>query len=249
MIEDALAAADRAIALAPDMASGHSARANVLNRGRYDHEGAEREELRAIALGPSALEEDHYANVEVSLGHLDRAVDAAKRATQLDPLSLHSWSVLGRVFFMARRFDEARDALGHLTAINGQLPLSSVGLLGGILVAQGHPDEARKVCAAAASSTENVVLAMAEQQLGHQAEADAHLAKVHALQGDAGAVSYAEIYAQWHHTADALQWLQTAVRLHDPDLADIDVDPMLDPIRGAPAFKAIVAQLKAEKRI
>lgn len=249
MIEDALAAADRAIALAPDMASGHSARANVLNRGRYDHEGAEREELRAIALGPSALEEDHYANVEVSLGHLDRAVDAAKRATQLDPLSSRSWNVLGRVFFMARRFDEARDALGHLTAINGQLPLSSVGLLGGILVAQGHPDEARKVCAAAASSTENVVLAMAEQQLGHQAEADAHLAKVHALQGDAGAVSYAEIYAQWHHTADALQWLQTAVRLHDPDLADIDVDPMLDPIRGAPAFKAIVAQLKAEKRI
>jgi TolB-like protein len=249
MIDDALAAADRAIALAPDMAGGHSARANVLNRGRYDHAGAEREELRAIALGPSAVEEDNYANVEVSLGHLDRAVDAAKRAAQLDPLSLRSWSVLGRSLFMARRFGEARDALAHLTAINGQMPLSSVGLLGGILVAQGHPDEARTLCAAAASSTENVVLAMAEQQLGHQAAAEAHLARVHALQGDAGAVSYAEIYAQWHRTDDALQWLETAVRLHDPDLSDIDVDPMLDPIRDTPRFKDIVARLKAEKRI
>jgi hypothetical protein len=90
---------------------------------------------------------------------------------------------------------------------------------------------------------------MAEQQLGHQAAAEAHLARVHALQGDAGAVSYAEIYAQWHRTDDALQWLETAVRLHDPDLSDIDVDPMLDPIRDTPRFKDIVARLKAEKRI
>jgi TolB-like protein/DNA-binding winged helix-turn-helix (wHTH) protein/Flp pilus assembly protein TadD len=249
MIDDAMAEADLAIALAPDLAGGHSARATVLNRGRLDHQGAEQEELRALALGPSAAEESNYASVEVSLGHLDQAVAAAKRGAQLDPLSAHSWNLLGRTLFMAHRFDEARDALSHLAALTGELPLNSVGLLGGILVAQGHPEEARRLCAAAASSTENVVLAMAEQQLGHQAEADAHLAKVHALQGDAGAVSYAEIYAQWHRTDDALQWLETAVRLHDPDLSDIDVDPMLDPIRAAPRFKDIVAQLKAEKRI
>jgi TolB-like protein/DNA-binding winged helix-turn-helix (wHTH) protein/Flp pilus assembly protein TadD len=249
MIEDAMAAADRAIALAPDLAGGHSARATVLNRGLLDHQGAEQEELRALALGPGAVEESNYASVEVSLGHLDQAVAAAKRGAQLDPLSAHSWNQLGRTLFMAHRFDEARDALGHLSALTGALPLSSVGLLGGILVAQGHPEDARKLCAAATSSTENVVLAMAEQQLGHQAEAAAHLARVRALQGDAGAVSYAEIYAQWHRTDDALQWLETAVRLHDPDLSDIDVDPMLDPIRSTPRFKDIVARLKAEKRI
>jgi len=81
-----------------------------------------------------------------------------------------------------------------------------------------------------------------------KAEADAHLARVHALQGDAGAVSYAEIYAQWGRTADAPQWLQTAVRLRDPDLADIGVDPMLVPLRGTPQFNDVVAQLKADKR-
>jgi serine/threonine-protein kinase len=248
MVDDAMAAADRAIALAPDFADGHAARANVLNRGRLDHAGAEQEMLRALALSPSAAQESNYANVELSLGHLDQAVAAAKRGAQIDPLAPHEWGQLARVLFFARRYDEARDALSHLAAINGQLPLSYNGLLGGVLVLQGHPDEARTLCAPAATSTENVVLAMADQKLGRQAEADAHLAKVRALQGDAGAVSYAEIYAQWGRTADALQWLQTAARLRDPDLADISVDPMLDPLRGLPAFKDILAQVTADNR-
>jgi serine/threonine-protein kinase len=249
MVDDAMAAADRAIALAPDFADGHAARGNVLNRGRLDHAGAEQEMLRALALSPSAAIEANYAGVEVSLGHLDQAVAAAKRGAQIDPLALHAWGQLARVLFFAHRYDEARDALAHLAAINGQLPLSYTGLLGGVLVAQGHAEEARMLCAPAMSSTENVVLAMADQKLGRQAEADAHLAKVRALQGDAGAVSYAEIYAQWGRTADALQWLQTAAKLRDPDLADIGVDPMLDPLRGAPQFKDIVEALKADRRI
>jgi hypothetical protein len=80
MVDDAMAAADRAIALAPDFADGHAARGNVLNRGRLDHAGAEQEMLRALALSPSAAIEANYAGVEVSLGHLDQAV-AARRST------------------------------------------------------------------------------------------------------------------------------------------------------------------------
>ncbi len=63
--------------------------------------------------------------------------------------------------------------------------------------------------------------------------------------GESGAFQYAEVYAQWGERAPALEWLATAVRLRDPGLWDILVDPMLDPIRNLPEFRKIAATLDA----
>jgi hypothetical protein len=48
--------------------------------------------------------------------------------------------------------------------------------------------------------------------------------------------AYAVIYAQWGQHHDALRWLQTAWPLRHPGLADIKVNPMLDPIRDMAGF-------------
>lgn len=48
----------------------------------------------------------------------------------------------------------------------------------------------------------------------------------------------------WGQSAEALKWLETAFRLRDPGLGNLKTDPMLDPIRGHPQFKAIEQQLK-----
>ena len=41
----------------------------------------------------------------------------------------------------------------------------------------------------------------------------------------------------------ALQWLQTAYRLHDPGLIELKIDPALDPLRGTPDYDKLVRQL------
>ena len=64
-------------------------------------------------------------------------------------------------------------------------------------------------------------------------------------QADTGVFSYAEIYAQWGRKAEALAWLHTAARLRDPGMAEVDIDPMLDPIRDDAAFKQAQADLAA----
>jgi hypothetical protein len=62
--------------------------------------------------------------------------------------------------------------------------------------------------------------------------------------GDRPAYQYAEIYSQRGNTAKALEWLQTAVRVRDPGLGWLKMDPLLDPLRNEPRFQAIETALK-----
>jgi hypothetical protein len=42
-------------------------------------------------------------------------------------------------------------------------------------------------------------------------------------------------------TAKALEWLKTAPRVRDPGLTALKTDPLLDPLREEPRYKAIDA--------
>jgi len=74
-------------------------------------------------------------------------------------------------------------------------------------------------------------------KLNRQSDADAALAAVTAAMGDDGAFQYAEIYAQWGNIPKALEWLETAYRMHDPGLLALKVEPMLDPLRQETALQ------------
>ena len=70
------------------------------------------------------------------------------------------------------------------------------------------------------------------------------LTKLKAAAGDAMAYQYATIYAQWGQRAKALEYLETAMRLRDPGLQLLKTDPLLDPLRQEPRFKALERELK-----
>jgi hypothetical protein len=57
--------------------------------------------------------------------------------------------------------------------------------------------------------------------------------------GDTGAYNYAQVYAQWGRLDDALHWLEAAYNLRDSGLIQLKADPLLDPVRKSPRFKAI----------
>ncbi len=88
---------------------------------------------------------------------------------------------------------------------------------------------------------------MAYYQMGRKAEATALLQRLLAENGDELAYQYAQIYSQWNQKEEALKWLATALRLEDPGLSDIKVDPLLDPIRDEPQFNQIVERLNFPK--
>jgi tetratricopeptide (TPR) repeat protein len=89
-----------------------------------------------------------------------------------------------------------------------------------------------------------VCLAIIYDKLGRHTEARETLDKLVASRGNLGAYLYADIYAQWGGTAEALTWLETALRLRDPGLAWLKADPLLEPLRKEPRYIAIERALR-----
>jgi hypothetical protein len=88
-------------------------------------------------------------------------------------------------------------------------------------------------------------LALVYHALGRQADAGRELDQYKKLDADGHLVGYAEIYAQWGDAPDALRWLSNAERLHDNyGLMQLKTDPLLDPIRNEPQFKALLVRMK-----
>src|SRR5262249_38132044 len=89
----------------------------------WDWAGTEREARRAIRLNPSDADAyDRLANSLAAVGRSDEAVDAMKRARELDPLSFQINRDVGKLLYFARRYDEA---LAELRLAGDMQPNSS----------------------------------------------------------------------------------------------------------------------------
>ena len=239
-------AAERAVALAPELGEAHAALAQVLQDGFFDFAGADAANERALALAPGSADVQRaYAGFAASLGRTEPAIAAAQRALVLDPLNFRSKRELGEVFYFARRY---RDAL---TAYQGALSLGAnpddpeiIFLVGLAHLALGESELALKGCSDAAENwLIQVCLAVAYHKLGRQAEAKAELRKIQLAAGETASYQYAQIYAQWGEPTEALGCLAAAHRNRDSGLAGLRVDPLLDPIRNTLDFKEIERKL------
>lgn len=236
--------ANRAITLAPDLAAAHLALANyffvTLQLSRADEEYA-----RALTLAPGNADVLEYSGLFAALlGRTAAGIAAARKATVLDPLNPQAHFNLGSLFYLARRYDDALNAYASGLTLDPDAPTAR-GFQGQVYYVLGRLEEARSACEIRSTDLEVLLcLALTYQKLGRSAEAEQALAKLKAQAGDAAAFQLAEIYTQWGDTRAALNWLETAARLHDSGLPYMKVDALLDPIRQEPRFQQIERALK-----
>jgi serine/threonine-protein kinase len=244
-IRQAQAPALKAVALAPELAEGHLALA-LVRAESLDFAGASDEFQRAMTLAPgNARVLRDYGAFAVEMGRTDAGIAAARRAAVLDPLSENSHSYLSSALLSARRYDEAFAAYQDALSLRPTDPQwRALGQL--IYYALGDFEKMRAVCEGVGDAVKDFqdCLALAYHKLGRQADAETALARFKALEGNTGAYSYATIYAQWGNTPKALEWLETALQLRDPQLINLKTAPLLDPLRLEPRFQAIERELK-----
>jgi TolB-like protein/Tfp pilus assembly protein PilF len=243
--EEARVAAEKALALAPELGEAHAAFASVLDEGFGDYARAAVEYERALALSPgNALVLRVSANFLSSVGRTEAAVANSQRAVVLDPLNVGAHRNLGLVLHYARRDRDAIEAYNRALSINPHA--GHVAAFRGLAyLSLGEFEAARESCATPPLVWDNnTCLAVVYHKLNRQSDAAAALAAVRAFYGDDGAFQYAGIYAQWGNIAKALEWLETAYRVHDPGLVDLKVEPLLEPLRQEPRFKEIERKLK-----
>jgi TolB-like protein/tetratricopeptide (TPR) repeat protein len=239
-----LSDAREALALAPDLAQAHIA-LGFVSENTLDFTQANGEYERALALAPGNAEVLRISGTFAAyMGHVDTAISAARRVIMLDPLARDSHSLLGRALYVARRYEEAAGAFAEAASVApdfkatyAERGLSFYGL--------GDLERARASCETKPDYWfSQPCLAVVYDKLGRRADAEAELSKVTAAVGDPAAYQYATIYAQWGNRAKALEWLETALRQRDGGLTYLKTDPLMDPLRQEPRFKAVMRELK-----
>ncbi len=135
--------AERALALAPDLADAHVARALVALFYERDYGAAKKGFDRALALNPSHADayiwsEFYWTYVA---GVFESALAATRRAQELSPLDPSIRVRYGTVLYIFGRLDEAEECFRKLVAANPNSPLGRVGL-GDTLLRMGRFDEA-----------------------------------------------------------------------------------------------------------
>jgi TolB-like protein/Tfp pilus assembly protein PilF len=237
--------AERAVALAPDLADGHLALALVAAFESLDFRKGLEEHERAFHLAPGNVRVlIYYARFVAWMGRIPAALAAAQRALELDPLNPDTRRAQARVLFVARRYRDAISAYDQAIAMDAARPINYAER-GLAYLALGDLESANRSCEVVPDYADAMdCLAITYAKLGRRAQADAILAKAQSITGDAAAYQYAQVYAQRGDRDRALHWLERAMQVRDGGVINVKTDPMMDPLRNEPRFAAIENALR-----
>ena len=241
----ALLSARRAIALAPDMAEGHSALGYLLS-SQLDLAAAREPYRRALALGlGNAPILAGSAEFAAHMGDFAVARTAVNRAALLDPLNPHMFRSRGLVAFSARNWSEA--AAGFGAALRLEPAMDTVhSLLGDMALVQGDLAGARSHYEREQGRVSRLrSLAIINGRTGGRAAGEPYLARLVQMFGDAVQFQRAEVLAQWGDVPAALASLEAALAQRDSGLVLAAHDPMLDPLRQEQRFQAVLRAIDA----
>ena len=243
-LDKAQADGRRAVAIASNLGRGHLALALAAER-ILDFTTASEEYGRALALAPGDAEVlTQYGRFAVLMGQTESGLAALHHAVVLDPLHFGHHDLLGQGLLAARRYNDAISAFASGKAVDPS-NLWSSQWLGLAYYSIGDFQSARTTCESRGDEyLRPFCLALVYHKLGRHADAESMLATLRATWGETQAADTAMIYAQWGDTAQALNWLETAMRDRGIDLEQVKTSPWLDPLRKEPRFQAIERALK-----
>jgi serine/threonine-protein kinase len=240
----------RALALDSTLGNAHAALGVVRELYEYDWTGAERELRRAIALDPGyATAHQWYAEYLSALGRDDEARREAEQAVALDPLSTiarvdqalalvrgrhldEAIALCRRVLQTSPEFTQAHNTLGWAYAAAGRLPDAVAELETTVRLSLGRSGHGRLAYAYARTGQRDTATAIVTtliERFGRDSVFPYSVAMGYAGLGDAGR---------------AIEWIERAVRTHDPNVTlYLRTDPLLDSLRQDPRFQRLLRRL------
>jgi len=231
-------AADRALALSPELARAHLARGYLL-RADFDWYGAEAEYRRAMELAPNDGEAKFwFGNLLATLGEVEPAIELTRQALATDPLHpyWHNW--LAPYLIGLGRLDEAEQAARRgielqpsATAYHQTLTIIAIqrgDAPAALAVAQQEPP----------GYWQDSALALARQIGSDRAAADAALRTMIEKNANIFPYGIAEVYALRSDGDQTFAWLDRAFSSRDLGIAGLLYDPLILRYKDDPRFAA-----------
>jgi len=255
VLPKAKAAAVKALEIDETLPEAHTALALARLLFELDWSAAESGLKRAIELNPSyPVAHQWYALLLSSLGRHDEAIAEAKRAHELDPLSLQSDAQVGLHYYFARQYDHAIQRLHQTLELDPNFPPAHYWL-GIAYLEKGASQEALEALQTAvrlsgSSGLFEPDLARAYGLTGKRDAARRILGELQELSRKkyVPADSIAIIYIGLGDKNRALEWLEKA---REESCAGsillLKVAPWLDPLRSDPRFQDLLRRMNFPK--
>jgi eukaryotic-like serine/threonine-protein kinase len=238
-------AAQRAIALDPQLIEAHTAMAYILTGYDWDWAAADAEVREALALEPENPDTLISAGIMArTLGRFDEAIGFYRQAIGRDPLRAAAHNNLGLALYNAGRLPEAEAAFRKLLDLSPGFAGAQFHL-GRVLLTRGQPEAALDAFRKESSEAWRLIgLPIGYQALGRKAESDAALSELtHELAGE-WAYQIAEVHAFRGEIDEAFAWLDRAYAQRDGGLSEIKGDPLLKNLEADPRHKAFLRKMK-----
>ena len=238
-------AAEKALALDPQLADAHLALGWIHNRYDFDWEAADSSFRRALELEPgNAMALRRAGAQSLTLGRIKESIDLANKAIERDPLRPGSYVNLGLNLLADNRDREAEAAFRKTLELEPD-GVAFHQLLGLALLLQGKTDAALRE---ARQETEEVwrllSLSLVFHALGRRGESDAALATLKAKFAEGAAYQIADVHAFRGEADLAFEWLERAYVQRDGGLAEIKGDRLMRGLVSDPRYKAFLRKLK-----
>jgi len=243
-------AAMEALRLDERLAEAHTALAGVYLWHDYDWANAEREFQRAIALNPNSAFAHHwYALLLSYLGRRIEAIEHAQRAERLDPLAPqigvdHAW-----VLYLAREYDRGLEQAQKVLSYEPGFA-NSHRILGLLRIATGRCEEGivrlrRSFDLFGGEAFSDLKLAWGYARCGQADQARQLLSQALEAKGPGYLEpnTVAQVFVALGDHEHALTWLERAVEERAPYVAEMAIEPALDPLRSDPRFVRLLKRL------
>ena len=245
-------AALKAIQLDETLADAHATLGVVCMWHDFDWSGAERALQRALKLDPEGEKPLLMHNFYLAaVGRHEEAIESAKKAADLFPVSMLTTSHLGLQYYWARRFEEAAAHLERTHEMDPNFPPAHY-LLGWSYLQLGRYDKAiveaeHAIKMMGDTPQRRAALGTILASAGRKQEAAeilTDLERIAATDGDyVSAADIAMLHSALDQRDQAFEWLHKAVDQRSGWLVYLNVDPIWDPIRSDPRFADVLQRI------
>jgi TolB-like protein/tetratricopeptide (TPR) repeat protein len=237
LYDAAIASAQKALKLAPELADAHSALAFALVRGRMDVRASRLpyEQSRMLGWGDADVL-IRYADYCINVGRVKEAEAVTQRVLVLDPLNPRIFRILGIIQSLDGRYQDAIASTEQALALNPKMG-GAHAAIGLVQFRLGALDKARQAYDRETFGLfRKAGLSIIDFKLGDKSSANRLMADILAEYGDNALYQKAQILAQRGDNDAAMDTLEHGYETGDSGLLVMRYDTYLDPLRSHPRF-------------